>query len=194
MIQFPLPYMVSSSSAPSSPFIFLQTLSKILSPSSSSSSVGKYKYNRTNTNSSAGTHWTPTLSRAVSSTLAMSLTLVVLRWVRERIVDQKALRNNDNDNGDNDDNINNRQRQRHSLLYADLRRHLRVWYIQCQWLVQQAATLCHHVFLFKYPARSETIIEPDWTLVTHTGSCQCRAVRFQVCLHSILLRVFLELC
>jgi hypothetical protein len=100
----------------------------------------------------------------------MSLTIVVLRWVRERVVEQKALR-------DGDDDVDHQHDQLQALLYADLRRHLRVWYHQCRWFVQRAATVVHNCF----PGRKyQRTIEPDWTLVTHTGSCQCRAVRFQV--------------
>jgi hypothetical protein len=155
--------MSSASLSPS--ILFWPTLSKILGfppPPQTRSTFG----------SSADTASEPwALSRTVSWTLAMSLTIVVLRWVRERVAEQKALR-------DDDDLDHQHDWQLHTLLYTDLRRHLRVWYSQCRWLVQRAATAVHGVFV---PGQKhQRIIEPDWTLVTHTGSCQCRAVRFQV--------------
>ncbi len=122
-------------------------------------------------------------SRRVSWTVTMSMTRVDLRCVRERGAEQKALR------GDDDDDLDHQHDwQLHTLLYADLRRHLRVWYSQCRWFVQRAVTAAHSCF----PGRKhQRTIEPDWTLVTHTGSCQCRAVRFQVRALSTFV-VFLE--
>jgi hypothetical protein len=166
--------MSSASLSPS--ILFWPTLSKILgfpSPPQTRSTFGSSA-------DTAGEHWA--LSRTVNWTLAMSLTIVVLRWVRERVAEQKALRDDDEDVDHQHD------WQLHTVLYADLRRHLRVWYSQCRWFVQRAATAAHNCF----PGRKhQRTIEPDWTLVTHTGSCQCRAVRFQVRALSTFV-VFLE--
>jgi hypothetical protein len=90
---------------------------------------------------------------------------------------QKTLRD-DGDHQDADDADHQRDLRLQTLLYVDLRHRLRAWYSQCVWFVQQAATAVHNCF--PVGRKQERIIEPDWTLVTHTGSCQCRAVRFQV--------------
>jgi hypothetical protein len=160
------------SSALSSPSIlFWPTLSKILgfpTPPQTRSTFGS-------SDNSKGEDWV--LSRALSWTLAMSLTLVILRWVRERMNEQKSLRNG-GDHQDADDADHQRDGRLQTLLYADLRHRLRAWYSQCVWLVQRAATAVHNCL--PIGRKQERIIEPDWTLVTHTGSCQCRAVRFQV--------------
>jgi hypothetical protein len=169
------------SSALSSPSIlFWPTLSKVLGlplPPQIRSTFGSSDNN---------TSEHLALSRALSYTLAMSLTLVVLRWVRERMTEQKALRDGgDHNDADNADHEHDWRLQ--TLLYVDLRHRLRAWYSQCVGFVQRAATAAHNCF--PVGRKQEIPIEADWTPVTHTGSCQCRAVRFQVRSLSIFLAV-----
>jgi hypothetical protein len=156
----------------------------IITPSQSSpyhrpySNYSSYHHHR-----SGAASWT--ITTAAGWTTAVSLTLILLRLVVQRVAPQESLPEEDHANGSTTTYVvphGGGTRARAMLggtVTKDALHLIRCWLKYGQAAAHQIGTRCKSKAAC-YSTKFRTV-RPDMTRIQHTGSCHCQAVQFQVC-------------